>query len=416
MEERSAGRISLRQIKTFEVVARTGRISVSSDELRRSASSVSRTVMQLEEALGRPLLARDQARFTPTAAGRLVSRRSAIIREELAFCRDQLTRFHGLDVPEGGALFDMLMDCSHLRAFLAIHDLRSVHRAARSLALSQPAVSYSLRLLERDLGAPLFTRLPSGMIPTPAGMTLALSARRILSDLARMFDDVHSLEGDSTGLVCIGALAYSRSAILPEAIKRTLQRHPKISIRTVEGHIDHLIASLHSGALDAILCAYPNRALLDHIDATNIAQDQLGFFVRAAHPLANRPSVALADMLEHRFIMPPLGTITRELLENLFVHHGLARPFGRAETSSYSLVRNMLRDSDLIAFRSRREFIADGRDHDIVRLPMEMPDPVRDICLLQRRGAHPTEAARHVMNIVREVAGESHDAAVFSGA
>lgn len=407
MEDRSAGRISLRQLRTFEVVARTGRISQSGDELHRSPSAVSRTISQLEATLGCILLHRDQASFTPTSAGNLVIRRSAIIRDELAFCRNQLVRFHGIPVPESGALFNMQLDCKHLRTFLAIHNFRSLHRAAHNLSLSQPAVSYSLRLLESDVGAELFTRLPNGVIPTPAGETLALSARRVLADVARMYDDVRSVEGTSTGLVCIGALAYSRSAILPAALQLALRRYPNISIRTVEGHIDHLIAGLHNGELDAILCAYPNRSLLDHVDVTTITQDRLGFFVRTAHPLAKKESVTLPELLAFHFIMPPLGTITRELLEGFFVNNGLPRPFGRVETSSYSLVRNLLLGSDLIAFRSRREFLADQSTGNTVSLNMCVPDPEREICLLQRRGAHPTEAVRKFLDIVREVSDAS---------
>lgn len=405
MDDRRSVYMSLRHLRTFDAVVRTGRIADASETLHRSASAVSRSVALLEAALDCKLLHRDHPRFIPTAAGALVARRCAIIRDELTFCRNQLVRFHGTPVPDNVALFEMLIDCAHLKALVAVHDFRSVHRAAQVLAVSQPAVSYSLRQLESDVGASLFTRLPTGVIATPVGITLTLSARRILADVARMFDDVRSTEGDSTGLVCIGALAYSRTALLPQAIQQVLNHFPNISIRTLEGHIDQLLASLHSGELDLLLCAYPNPALLNGVDVEPITNDRMGLFVRAGHPLTGRGPIGFEALQEYRFIMPPLGTITRELLEGYFRDQGHSSPQGRAETSSYSLVRNLLIGSDHIAFRSSREFCSVRADNSIVPLDFAFDLPQRQICLLQRRGGHPTAAVRTVLDIVRETAG-----------
>lgn len=403
METHRTVDVPLRQLRCFEAVVRTGRISEASKELRRSASAVSRAVSMLEATLGCSLLHRDRPRLTPNDAGVLVARRTEIIRDELFNCRSQLQRFHGISVPANGAFFEMLIDCAHLKALVAVHDFSSVHRAALSLSISQPAVSYSLRLLETDVDTDLFTRLPNGMITTPAGISLILSARRILSDVVRIFDDVRSVRGVSTGLVCIGALAYSRTALLPQAIQTVLNHHPNIAIRTIEGHIEQLIALLHSGALDALLCAYPNRSLLDGIEIEPIASDHMGFFVQREHPLALKGPVGFEELSHYQFIMPPAGTITRQLLEHFFVENGYPPPQGRAETSSYSLVRNLLIGSDHIAFRSRSEFCASLKEDAIVSLDLNFRTPERQICLLQRRGAHPTSAVQDVLDIIRGV-------------
>ena len=390
--------MSLRHIRAFQAVLEAQGFSQAAERLRRSVSTVSRSVALLEDSLGRPLLDRGSAR--PTPAGIAVARRAIIIRDELAALKEVLERYHGATIPAASGLFGMLMDCAHLRALVAVHVYRSVQRAANTLGVTQPAVSYSIRLLEADTGARLFSRLPNGMVATPAGDSLATTTSRILSELSRMHDDVRSAEGVSTGLVRVGALAYSRTAILPQAIRQVLSNHPNVSVRTVEGHIDQLMASLHRGEIDVLLCAYPDRTLMDGITAEPIERDNLGFFVRPEHPLAARRKVPVAALSDYHFILPPVGTITRVLLESFFREHGLPPPEGRAETSSYSLVRALVRGSDSIAFRTEREFM--GKDAAAVAIDLSSPAPEREICVLQRRDAQPTAAVQTFLKQVRK--------------
>lgn len=391
---------SLRNLRAFASVVETGRFSAAARQVQRSVSAVSRSVSLLEEALGRTLLLREAGQPALTPAGRAVAQRCAIIQRELSSSHDQLVRYHGVTVPPSSALFGMMIDCAHLRALVAVRDLRSVRRAAQVLGVTQPAVSYSIRLLEADTGAKLFSRLPTGMVATTAGDSLAITARRVLAEISRVIDDVRSAEGVSTGVVRVGGLAYSRTAILPGAIRQVLATHPNISIRTIEGHIDQLMSALHYGEIDVLLCAYPDRALLDGISIERIERDHLGFFVRPGHALAARRDVPLIDLLDYPFILPPIGTITRVLLEDFFVKHGLRLPVGRVETSSYSLVRELISGSDAIAFRTVREF--PPKDSSLaIAIDLDVASPEREICALQRRDARQTAAVEVFLDTVR---------------
>lgn len=71
----------------------------------------------------------------------------------------------------------------HLRVFLAVADTHSITRAADLCHVSQPAVTQAVNKLEREVGAPLFTRTPQGLFLTPAGESLARRVRRALGFL-----------------------------------------------------------------------------------------------------------------------------------------------------------------------------------------------------------------------------------------
>ena len=66
-----------------------------------------------------------------------------------------------------------------IRHFLAVAEFGSVQSAARSLNISQPALSKSLRLLEEHLRTPLFDRSARGVVLTEMGQVFCRRARDI---------------------------------------------------------------------------------------------------------------------------------------------------------------------------------------------------------------------------------------------
>ncbi len=395
---------TLRHLKTFVTVLQNGRISTASEQLRRSPSAVSRSIGILEEKFGRQLLTRLQTGVSPTPEGELVAARCHIIQAELSELRERLTQAHEGGVRANASAFQMNVDVSRLRALIAVHDFGSVQRACQLLDVSQPAISTSIRHLETDLGVELFSRTPTGMIATPAGVSSTLCFKRVLSELRKIKDDVDSFEGTPSGLVCVGGLAYSRRALLPEAIKRILTQYPQIVVRTVEGPIGVLLAAMHAGDIDVLICAHPNPTLLDGVSVEPIVQDPLALFVSEEHPLAHRKALSAEEVLRYPFILPPLGSVTRDLVDDVFQSNVGRPPQGSVETSSSSVIRYLLLNSNQISFRSMNEFDTEPSPGRIVLLDLDFPLPNRTICVLQRNDVKRTAAVNEFLHIVRQIA------------
>src|ERR1051325_489656 len=75
------------------------------------------------------------------------------------------------------------MELDHVEAFLAIVRRGGFTRASASLHLPQPAISRRIGLLERELGAPLFERVRSGVMLTDAGRAFLPHAEALLASL-----------------------------------------------------------------------------------------------------------------------------------------------------------------------------------------------------------------------------------------
>src|SRR5436189_171912 len=77
------------------------------------------------------------------------------------------------------------MELHQLRYFVAVAEERHFTKAARGLRVAQPSVSRAIRVLEEELGTPLFHRMTGNVALTPAGETLLPWARRVLADVDR---------------------------------------------------------------------------------------------------------------------------------------------------------------------------------------------------------------------------------------
>ena len=120
------------------------------------------------------------------------------------------------------------MELNEIEAFIAIQRTGNFTRAATALYISQPAISRRIELLERELGAPLFERLPAGVRLTEAGWAFLPYAQQALAALHDGAAAVHALEEDWPGqahgsitLALVGTLAGTHLTGQLQAFRQT---------------------------------------------------------------------------------------------------------------------------------------------------------------------------------------------------
>src|SRR5215831_21215820 len=116
-----------------------------------------------------------------------------------------------------------------LRALAAVHAMGSVTAAARSLNLTQPAVTLQLRNLEALARLPLIQRTGDGMRLTDAGREVLALTERIEAALVDCEQTLDMIAGRSGGRVSIGSVSTAKYFV-PFAIAAFAKQHPKIDI------------------------------------------------------------------------------------------------------------------------------------------------------------------------------------------
>src|SRR5688572_6975605 len=123
------------------------------------------------------------------------------------------------------------MELDQVETFLAIVRRGGFTRASSSLHLSQPAISRRIHLLEHELGAPLFERIPSGVILTDAGRAFLPHAEALLASMRDGVEAVHALKGTSSGALTLAIVGTLASTTLTERLRRFREAHPAVDLR-----------------------------------------------------------------------------------------------------------------------------------------------------------------------------------------
>jgi DNA-binding transcriptional LysR family regulator len=156
----------------------------------------------------------------------------------------------------------LLHEAGLLRHFLAVAAERSISGAAQRLAISQPALTKSIRKLEAYFGAPLFERHPRGVSLTAFGETLLPHARRIGAECQFAETAMKALRGGHSGRLRLGAGPFFGAALLPAAIARLQPRFPDLRVELDVGINEVTHPRLFEGELDAVFCRLPEPAEL----------------------------------------------------------------------------------------------------------------------------------------------------------
>jgi DNA-binding transcriptional LysR family regulator len=123
------------------------------------------------------------------------------------------------------------MEVDHVEAFVAIVRRGGFTPAARTLHLSQPAISRRVHLLEGELGAPLFERVRSGVVLTDAGRAFLPYAEALLASMRDGIEAVAALRGGDRGSVALAIVGTLASTSLTERLRRFRERHPAVDLR-----------------------------------------------------------------------------------------------------------------------------------------------------------------------------------------
>lgn len=403
--------INLRHLRAFSAVAAAGSVAAAAEALYRVASAVTRSVLDLEAALGRPLFDRRARGMALNAYGELVQVRALRIEREFEEARTQLVARGGMD---GGAdvhsLFTSILNGRRLAVVASLAQKRNMPAVAREFGITQPAISSALKDLESGLGVALFTRTARGLSPTPAGEIVAFYFKRVLSELRHIGPDIAASEGSLQGSVTVGALPLGRTQILPLAIASLLARHPQLHVSTVESPYDALAASLRSGDVDFILGALRhNSGEVKDLQQQPLFEDRISVIARAGHPLAREKRIDFRMLREARWTLSRQGSPSRELLERFFSNAQQAPPLPAVETGDLAVLRGLLLESDMLTAISPHQLRYEIRDGSLVVLDFPLEETRREIGLTQRLGAFPSPGARALMEEIGKVVAGSAD-------
>ena len=151
----------------------------------------------------------------------------------------------------------IFMEIRQLEYFRAVVDAGTISGAARVLHMTQPPLSYQMKLLEEELHLPLIERSARGIALTEAGRVLYKRAQGILelSELTRK--EMLAMASGFTGTLHIGTVSSSGASLLGWRIPAFHQKYPQIGFAIHEGNTFELMEMLESGLIELAIVRTP---------------------------------------------------------------------------------------------------------------------------------------------------------------
>ena len=195
------------------------------------------------------------------------------------------------------------MTLNQLKYFIAVVRCLSFTEAAKSLFMTQPALSRQIQAMEAELGTQLFIRDKKTLKLTPGGSALYSKLPDFLRQYEEMMEDARNANRDFEGQLRIGFLdIYDASQLFPPVVEAFQRNHGGIRLTMERFSLGELPERLYEGKLD-IICTY-GFSLFDKPDlvTVNVQKFDSCIMFNKDHPLANKPDLTMDDLRQERFI------------------------------------------------------------------------------------------------------------------
>lgn len=203
-----------------------------------------------------------------------------------------------------------VMEIHQLRYFSAVARFGSFTRAAQQLGITQPSLSQQIRVLEKQIGTPLFERLGRSIRLTAYGEDLSRRAVNILQQVAEAQSSLASLQKGVRGKLRIGVIPTIMPYLIAPRIGDFLGRFSEVELQFTEDTTPRLIEQLQSGDLDLAVSGLPVRN--PDVICSELGREPLFLAVAADHPVARKREIDLHDLRGERLLLLKEGHCLRE--------------------------------------------------------------------------------------------------------
>lgn len=207
------------------------------------------------------------------------------------------------------------MNEQQLRYFIKVAEKQNLTLAAQELIISPPALTATLRRLEKDLGCQLFDHSGRNIVLNTRGQILLQYAQTALKALDTAREDIALAQQHSDSHLTIG---LASPLICHDLLKAFLELHPEIQLTHQVLRISQFSSPNLKQEVDFIITAKDDVPLFGWEGQLIKSNNYLVLAVYPSHPLASRSSICLNELSNERLILIPREYCFRQYLNNVF--------------------------------------------------------------------------------------------------
>jgi DNA-binding transcriptional LysR family regulator len=287
------------------------------------------------------------------------------------------------------------MDFEQLKTFQLVSRLKSFSRAAEKLGVTQPAISAQVRSLENEVGARLFDREGGKVTFTAAGRLFEPFAEHCLQCHSHILAGVSELYHSPRGEISVSTSEATSLYVLPNVFAQFKKLYSRVHLSIVRSERSRTLEAVFSREVDFGIVSLPvkDSRLLIH----GIHKDEVALVTSVTHPLADRDSVKLDEILQYPLLMMKHGRQREKI--NHFFHSRDLQPRVAMELESSELLKRLIVAGIGIGFLPLTNVEADVAANLVKTMKVEGMRVQRELALVYRKDKTLTRAAQAFLEV-----------------
>ena len=227
-----------------------------------------------------------------------------------------------------------------------------------------------------------------------------------LANLEHGRQSVAALKAGLSGQVRIGIIITVALSLVPQAIIRTKNKAPKLSVGVEVGTSKDLLGSLRRDELDFLIARIPELEDDSGLAYEDLCEEIECVIARIGHPLASRNDLTLKDLSQASWILTSRVGILRNRVDAMFRDAGLECPIDVIEATSMELILSLIQDTDylhVIPLALANYYVQSGA---LTIIPIDIPCKMANFGIITRRDTVLTPGASLLLNQIRDIAAE----------
>lgn len=260
-----------------------------------------------------------------------------------------------------------------LQVFHTVAKVMSFTKAAETLHMTQPAVTFQVKQLEDFFNTRLFDRTHNKITLTDAGKVVYDYSDQILELYEKMNSDVREMTGEVTGTLVIGASTTIAEYMLPSLLGAFKKQYDDVNIRLQVGNTDAIVSMVENNMIDLGLVEAPVHNKNLEVDVCRV--DEMQLICPKSHPLAKRDKVTVEEFRKYGYITREEGSGSRTVIDSYIREQGLTYSDLKVvmELGSPEAVKMAVESDVGIAIVSRTTLAKELKLDTLVAIPLDPP-------------------------------------------
>lgn len=297
------------------------------------------------------------------------------------------------------------MNIKHAQYMITVLQEGSITAAAKKLYISQPSLSQMVKLVETNLGTPIFNRSTDPLTLTYAGEKYIEAAQKILTINTNLAKEIEEITHEDHGIIRFGVPVQRGMQVLPYVMPKFLKLYPHVDVELFEQGSGMIEKMVLDGTVDmACMTTVARHTELKYILVEN---EDLVLLTSANTDLAKRipagTPIPITEARNEKFVSNKQGHSVRVVQDNLFITHDM-HPKIILETMSIEVEKKVALacDAVMICPKNYIEKTPEMAEKAVI-YPILNTGSQRHCYICHRKNLYLTKYMRDFINILVEV-------------